>query len=77
MTRLFLRVFAFIYSVCPIRLARRRWPGFLFGRSTARLQRFCPLCSAYKRLHGQSGPKDMGCQQTASDDASSTDRSDQ
>jgi hypothetical protein len=76
MTRLFLRVFAFICSVCPIRLAQRRWPGSLFGRITARIQRLCPFCSAYERLHGESVPKGMGCQRTASDDASSTDRSD-
>ena len=76
MTHLLLRVFAFICSVCPICLARRRWPASTFGRITARIERFCPFCSAYRRLHEQSGRKDMGCQKTASDDASSTDRSD-
>ena len=56
MTHLLLRVFAFICTVCPICLARRRWPGSLFGRITARIERFCPFCSAYRRLHGQDSP---------------------
>jgi hypothetical protein len=55
MTGLVLRVFAFICSVCPVCLVRRRWPGSLFGRTTARIERFCPFCKAYWKLHGQDG----------------------
>jgi hypothetical protein len=55
MTRPLLRVLAFICSVCPICIARRRWPGSLFGRTTARIERFCPFCSAYWKLHRQDG----------------------
>ena len=53
MIRLLTRVFAFICSVCPICLARRRWPASLFGQITARIERFCPFCRAYMSLHGQ------------------------
>ena len=36
---------------CPICIARRRWPDSAYGRLMARVERACPFCRAYDRLH--------------------------
>jgi len=58
MTRAHLNLLAFVCSLCPICIARRQWPGSLFGRVTARIERGCPFCTAYRTLHGQSPIED-------------------
>ena len=54
MALLHLRILAFVCSVCPICVARRRWPRTIFGRVISRLERTCPFCLAYAKLHGEA-----------------------
>ena len=38
-------------SACPFCILRRRWPRSAYGRFMGRIERCCPFCKAYDRLH--------------------------
>ncbi len=45
------KILAFVCSVCPLCLARRRWPDSSYGRCMSGLEKFCPFCRAYARMY--------------------------
>jgi len=45
------RILAFICMLCPFCIARRLWPDSLYARLESKLERFCPFCRAYAKLH--------------------------
>ncbi len=48
------RLLAKICSVCPLCVARRRWPASLYGRVMRVVERGCPCCRAYDRIHARA-----------------------
>ena len=46
------RVMAAGCSICPFCIAARIRPNSSFARRMRRLERTCPWCRAYNRLHG-------------------------
>ncbi len=47
-----LRLRAAVCQVCPLCIVARRWPRSTFARTLGRLEKTCPFCRAYARLHG-------------------------
>ncbi len=45
------KVLAGVCTCCPFCIARRRWPDSLYGRIMAIVEKGCPFCRAYDRLH--------------------------
>ena len=48
------RLGAFICQICPLCIARRRWPQSKFARQMARLEKNCPACRAYRRVQNRT-----------------------
>ncbi len=44
------KVLAFICRICPLCIARRRWPQSWFARQMAKVEGRCPACRAYRRM---------------------------
>ena len=49
---IFTRIMSAGCSICPFCIAARIWPNSCFARRMHRLERTCPWCRAYNRLHG-------------------------
>ncbi len=47
------RLLSVVCVGCPLCIARRRWPGSVYGRVMALVERACPFCRAYDRLHAE------------------------
>jgi hypothetical protein len=45
-----------ICTVCPLCIARRRWPQSLYGRIMRVVERGCPFCRAYDRARDKDSP---------------------
>lgn len=50
------RLLAVVCSCCPFCITRRQWPESAYGRFMRHIERACPFCRAYDRLH----PADPG-----------------
>lgn len=46
-----------VCRICPFCIARRKWPGSRYGRFMAVIERYCPFCRAYDRLHEDESSK--------------------
>ena len=44
------KALAFVCSVCPFCLVKRKWPASTFARVMNRVERGCPFCRAYRRV---------------------------
>ena len=44
---------AAVCAVCPFCLAKRKWPRSAFARGYRKVERFCPFCRAYGRMHAE------------------------
>jgi len=42
-----------VCACCPLCVLRRRWPKSGYARLMTRLERNCPFCKAYDRVHMQ------------------------
>lgn len=47
------RMLALVCVVCPVCMARRRWPRARLSRGLAWLERGCPFCRAYAAVHAR------------------------
>lgn len=45
-------ILAFFCRVCPFCICARRWPESRFARALAAVEKRCPACRAYRKLHG-------------------------
>jgi len=45
-----------VCTVCPLCIARRRWPETSYARLMKRLERWCPFCQAYERRRRAADP---------------------
>ncbi len=50
------RALATVCVLCPLCIAKRRWPGSLYARTIRRIERFCPFCRAYLAIRSGKGP---------------------
>jgi len=48
--KLFIKMLAFICDVCPLCIAARHFPDSKFALGMKRLEKFCPFCSAHRKL---------------------------
>ncbi|NQT20795.1 MAG: hypothetical protein HQ592_13895 [Planctomycetes bacterium] len=49
---IFTKLMAAGCSICPFCIPSRIWPNSTFARKMQCLERICPWCRAYNRLHG-------------------------
>jgi len=47
------RLLAFGCAICPLCICARRWPESRFAKTMLRIERLCPMCRAYRALHGR------------------------
>ncbi len=40
-----------ICQICPLCIARRKWPESTYGRVMKKVEKHCPFCKAYDRLY--------------------------
>lgn len=45
-----------VCTMCPLCIARRRWPTSFYGQFMRLIERVCPFCRAYDRLHADKKP---------------------
>lgn len=48
------KVLATVCRMCPLCIARRRWPESGYGRFMRAVEKHCPFCKAYDRLEAES-----------------------
>ena len=45
------RMLALVCAICPFCIARRRWPDSLYARIVRIVEKPCPFCRAYNKIH--------------------------
>ena len=45
-----------VCQVCPLCIARRKWPASLYSRFMRAVEKVCPFCRAYDRLYPNKKP---------------------
>lgn len=50
-TSMMTKVLAFFCSVCPFCIVARRWPNSAYAKALVNIERSCPACRAYARVH--------------------------
>ncbi|MBM3334407.1 hypothetical protein FJY63_07075 [Candidatus Sumerlaeota bacterium] len=43
-------VLAAICRICPLCIARRKWPASAYARIMSKIESVCPFCRAYDRM---------------------------
>ncbi len=45
-----LRILSFVCEMCPLCIAARHFPDSKFASGMKRFEKFCPFCSAHRKL---------------------------
>jgi hypothetical protein len=48
--KILLRILSFVCEICPLCITARRFPKSKFASGMKRLEKFCPFCSAHRKL---------------------------